>query len=105
MLRIKFTAEEVELLRSERFSHPHPRVQMKMEALLLKSQGLSHKEIGDILDVCQETLRGYFEQYMNGGIEGLKVLWPQKFRPGGKVMNEVREEKKRLNYLNSKKWK
>jgi transposase len=47
---------------------------MKMEALLLKSQGLSHQEIGEVVGVCQETLRGYLEQYINGGIEELKVL-------------------------------
>jgi len=74
MIRINFSAEEVEQLRIERFSHPHPRVQMKMEALLLKSQGLPHKEIGEIVGVCQVTLREYFEQYLNGGIEELKTL-------------------------------
>jgi transposase len=47
---------------------------MKMEALLLKSQGLQHQEIGKILDICQDTLRGYFEQYITSGIEGLKTL-------------------------------
>ncbi len=59
MIRITFTKEEVEQLRYERFNHPHPRVQIKMEALLLKSQGLEHKKIGKILGICQDTLRPY----------------------------------------------
>ncbi len=44
MIRITFTEEQVAQLRYERFHHPHPRVQAKMEALLLKSEGLPHKE-------------------------------------------------------------
>ena len=87
MLRMNFTEEEIEQFRNERFSHPHPRVQMKMEALLLKSHGLPHKEIGKILDVCQETLRGYFEQYINGGIEGLKIL---NFNKPQSILEEYR---------------
>jgi transposase len=74
MIRITFTKEEVEQLRYERFNHPHPRVQIKMEALLLKSQGLEHKKIGKILGICQDTLREYFEQYLSGGVEELKKL-------------------------------
>ena len=40
MIRIEFTEEAIDKLRYERFHHPHPRVQRKMEALLLKSEGL-----------------------------------------------------------------
>jgi hypothetical protein len=45
MIRITFTEEQVAQLRCERFHHPHPRVQAKMEPLLLKSGGLPGKEI------------------------------------------------------------
>ena len=38
MIRIEFTEEAVDKLRYERFHHPHPRLQRKMEALLLKSE-------------------------------------------------------------------
>ena len=40
----------------------------------MKSQGLSHGDIGKILDICQDTLREYFYQYKRGGIEALKVI-------------------------------
>jgi transposase len=69
-----FTDETIAQLRYERYHHPHPRVQRKMEALFLKSQGLSHGEIGKLVGVCQDTLREYFDQYNNGGIEALKIL-------------------------------
>jgi transposase len=74
MIRIEFSEEEKKELRKWRYAHPHPRVQRKMEALLLKSQGLSHGEIGSIVGVSQKTLRGYFEDYQKGGIEKLKEI-------------------------------
>lgn len=47
MIKINFTEEEIEKLRYERFNHLHPRVQLKMNVLLLKVKGLKHKEICD----------------------------------------------------------
>ncbi len=70
----EFTDEEIKQLRYERYHHSHPLVQRKMEALLLKAQELSHKQIGKIVGVSQLTLRSYFEQYQHGGIEELKKL-------------------------------
>jgi transposase len=74
MLRIEFSEEEISKLREERYHHPHPRVQRKMEAILLKSEGLSHTQIGSIVGVSQKTLREYFSQYITGGIERLKEI-------------------------------
>jgi len=74
MIHIEFSEEEISEIRNWRYNHPHPRVQRKMEALLLKSQGLSHGVIGTIVEVTQKTLRGYFEDYQNGGIEKLKEI-------------------------------
>jgi hypothetical protein len=42
MIYIEFTEVEKQALQYERFHHPHPRVQVKMEALWLKSQGVEH---------------------------------------------------------------
>lgn len=85
MLHIEFTDKEIEQLRKERFIHPHPHVQKKMDALLLKSQGLSHKQIGKIVGVCQDTLREYFNQYKSGGIEELKIL--KFYRPQTQLLD------------------
>jgi transposase len=74
MIHIEFTEEQINELRSERYHHPHPRVQRKMEALYLKSQGLTHGQIGKLVSVCQDTLREYFRQYQIGGIEALKAI-------------------------------
>ena len=42
-IEVVFTDEQKDELHYERFHHPHPRVQRKMEALWLKSQGLSQR--------------------------------------------------------------
>ena len=74
MIRIEFSEDEIEQLRRERFEHPHPRVQRKMEALLLKSEGLPHSQMTRILGVSENTLRQYLRQYRDGGIERLKEI-------------------------------
>ncbi len=40
MITLEFSAEEKQALYYERFHHPHPRVQLKIEAVWLKSQDL-----------------------------------------------------------------
>lgn len=74
MFRIEFTEEQVEQLRQARFAHPHPRVQKKMEALLLKSEGLAHARIAKLLGICENTLRASFRAFLDGGIERLKEI-------------------------------
>jgi transposase len=74
MLHLSFTEEDIQELHSQRYHHPHPRVQRKMEALLLKARGLPHHQIATCVGVCENTVRSYFEQYQTGGIEALKHL-------------------------------
>ena len=74
MIKIQFTEEAIAELRYQRFNHPHPRVQRKMEALLLKSDGLPHRQITRILGISENTLRQYLREYEEGGIEALKTL-------------------------------
>jgi len=74
MIKIEFTDKEIEELHYQRFHHPHPRVQQRMEALYLKALNYSHQEIGRIVGVSQKTLRGYVRMYQTGGIEALKKL-------------------------------
>ena len=59
MIQIAFTPEDIEALHQERSHHPHPRVQEKMEAVYLKSQGLLHKEICRLARISENPLRSY----------------------------------------------
>ena len=73
--QIEFTPEEIDALEYERYHHPHPKVQRKMESLYLKSQGLEHQEIQRLCRISSKTtLTTYLKQYQEGGIEGLKQL-------------------------------
>lgn len=74
MLHLSFTEEEIQELDDQRYHHPHPRVQRKMEALLLKARGLPHHQIARCVGICENTLRSYLQQYQTGGIEELKRL-------------------------------
>src|SRR5947209_3746172 len=74
MLRLTFSEQDIKELDYQRYHHPHPRVQRKMEALLLKAKGLPHHQIASCVGVCENTVRGYFQQYQTGGIEALKRL-------------------------------
>ena len=88
MITIEFGRDEIERLRRERFGHPHPRVQRKMEALLLKSDGLPHHQITRLLGVSENTFRDYLRQYQDGGIERLKEI---RFRHPRSDLDEHRE--------------
>jgi transposase len=96
MIRIEFTEEEIKELQYERYHHPHPRVQRKMEALFLKSQGMSHGEIGRLTGVSQVTMREYLREYAEGGIAALKEI--KFYRPKSELsahMGSIEEEFRR----------
>lgn len=80
MIKVEFTEEQIKELHFERFNHLHPRVQLKMEVLYLKSQGLSQNEISNLSKVSTETVRNYIKQFKEGGIESLKKInfWQQR---------------------------
>jgi transposase len=72
MIHIDFTPQDIDALHFGRFHHPHPRVQLRLEAVYLKSQGLPHQEICRLTRISENTLRTYLRQYQVGGIERLK---------------------------------
>src|SRR3954451_15805161 len=72
MIHIDFTPQQIDALHHERFHHPHPRVQLKMEVVYLKSQGLPHQDISRLARISENTLRSYLRQFQEGGVERLK---------------------------------
>lgn len=74
MRKIEFSPDEIKPLSYQSIHHPHHIVRRRMQALLLKSQRLSHQDIGQILAVSQPTLRDYFDRYLESGIKGLETL-------------------------------
>jgi transposase len=78
MRPIRFTAEDRRSLAHDRFHHPDPRVQRKMEVLWLKSHGLGHDDIAAYADVSRRTVQRYLDQYREGGLPRLRrCRWHQ----------------------------
>lgn len=90
MIRLEFSPEDIEQLNYERYHHPHPQVQRKMEVLYLKSQGLAHQDIRRLCRISKTTLVKYLREYQQGGIEQLKQLnykgQPSALNPHGETL-------------------
>ena len=74
MKPIEFTEEEIRQLAYESVYHQHPIVRRRMQALLLKSQGLSRRRIAQILNLNPSTVRTYFNLFVAGRVQALQRL-------------------------------
>lgn len=74
MRAFTFTDQDLAAIRHDRFYHPHPRVQQKMEVLWLKSKGLPHVEIARLTELGRRTVQRYLDAYLDGGIAAVKRL-------------------------------
>ena len=78
MRTITFTADDRRALAHDRYHHPDPRVQRKMEVLWLKSHGLGHDQIAAYADVSRRTVQRYLNEYHEGGLPRLRrCQWHQ----------------------------
>ena len=76
MIRLTLPANDMQKLEQERFQHPHPRVQRKMEAVYLTGMGLSHHDVARLLHVTEGTVRSYLVAYRDGGLATLERFNP-----------------------------
>jgi transposase len=61
-------------IRHDRYHHPHPRVQRKMEVLWLKSRGLTHADIAELADVSPRSVQRYLDDFEQGGLDQVRRL-------------------------------
>jgi transposase len=74
-----FSEKVLAEIRHDRYHHPHPRVQRKMEVLWLKSRGLTHADIAALADVSPRSVQRYLDEFERGGLDGVRRLnWPGK---------------------------
>jgi DNA-binding NarL/FixJ family response regulator len=66
MREFTFSDEDRKAIDDDRYRHPHPHVQRKMEVLWLKSHGLPHQRIADLAGVSLRTVQRYLNQYLEG---------------------------------------
>lgn len=74
MARLTFSEPEQQALHLGRFEHPHPRVQQRIEALWLVSQGLTYPEVARLCRVSEATVDRFVAAYRRGGLDGLCQL-------------------------------
>ena len=73
-MHLEFTPTIQEALNYERYHHPLPLVQRRREALGLKSHGLPHGQIAQLVNITENTVRDYFQLYQEGGGQGLNEV-------------------------------
>lgn len=74
MIRVEFSQEAIDSLEYERYHHPSPQIQKRMEVLYLKSQEMTHAQICKICGISKTTMAKYLRIYKDEGLEGLKRL-------------------------------
>jgi len=79
MRAFTFSPEVLAEIRHDRYHHPHPRVQRKMEVLWLKSQGFTHHDIATLADVSPRSVQRYLDEFEQGGLQRIRRLgWQGK---------------------------
>ena len=92
MIQVNIKEEDKKVFAKERYEHPHPRVNQRMDCLHLKAKGFSNKDICIILGICNNTLLSYFKMYNMGGVERLREI--NFNRPKSemeKYLNEIKQ--------------
>ena len=74
MIQVNIKEEDKKVFAKERYEHPHPRVNQRMDCLHLKAKGFDNKDICNLLDICNNTLLSYFKMYNMGGVERLREI-------------------------------
>ena len=72
MRRFEFTDEERKTIEYERFFHPDPNVQRRMEILWLKSHGETHQRIAELAGVSRRTVQRVLDLFWEGRLEAVR---------------------------------
>lgn len=81
MQRITFSADDITTIAFERYHHPEPFVQRKLEVLWLKHQGLTHDDIARLAGVSRSSVQRYLAEFLRGGLDAIR-RFPWKGRRG-----------------------
>ena len=69
---LSFSQEDLRILAQERYEHPDPRVQRRMEVLWLISQKVTHDDAARLAGVSRATAERYVALYRSRGVEALR---------------------------------
>lgn len=75
-MRYSFPDGVLATVARERYEHPDPRVQERMEILWLKSKSETNDRIGELANVSRSTVQRTLRLYAQEGLDGLrKFAW------------------------------
>jgi transposase len=80
MMTINVSDADLAALQSWRFHHPDPRVQVRMEALYLRSQGVVNRDIPRWCGISKASFHRDLTAYATGGIARLQPFEPRRPR-------------------------
>ena len=69
-----FSEDTIEAIGRDRYHHPDPRVQERMEILWLKSKDQSHERIAELANVSRSTVQRTLRIYAAQGVEGVRTF-------------------------------
>jgi len=72
MRPIPFTEDDLRAIAHERYVHPDPHVQRKMEVLWLKHHGQTHEGIALLAGVSRSSVQRYLNEFLRGGLEEVR---------------------------------
>ena len=100
-----FSEAVVEAIARERYRHPDPRVQERMEILWLKSQNEPHGRIAKLASVSRSTVQRTLRIYATKGLDGIRSFgWkgqPSALTPHRETIEEdfmLRQFRRKLDY-------
>jgi transposase len=69
---LTFSDQDLQLLAKERYEHPDPKVQRRMEVLWLISQGMTRAMAAKLACLTRATAERYVAIYRTKGVDGLR---------------------------------
>jgi transposase len=72
MRTFTFTEDELQAIRQDRYHHPDPQVQRRMDILWFKHHGLTHEGIAALAGVARATVQRCLDDYLAGGLDRLR---------------------------------
>src|SRR5437763_5601037 len=69
MRAVTFSDADLEMIAYERYHHPDPQVQRKMEVLWLLHHGETHERIATLAGISRSSVHRYLTDYLEGGLD------------------------------------
>lgn len=77
MRNFEFPRDVLNQIDHDRFFHPDPSVQRRMEVLRLKAHGQKHEQIAELSGLSRPTVQRLLDKYQSGGLAEVRSYhWP-----------------------------